>query len=85
LPARGVAGGSHAPLGAAIGFFDAAYKTSNPPEDWMGTKADIKRFLRTRNEDQVDPDFLRLFTPGVDPAGWDMTRGEWLMKIHALL
>jgi len=63
----------------------AAYKKSNPPEDWLGTEADIKRFLRTRDEDQIEGDFVRLFTPGVEPAGWDMTTREWLMKIHDLL
>jgi hypothetical protein len=34
---------------------------------------------------QIDADFVRLFTPGVDLAGWDMTTGAWLMKIHDLL
>ena len=32
----------------------AAFKKSSPSEDWLGTKADIKRFLRTRGEEEID-------------------------------
>ena len=63
----------------------AAIKKSSPSEDWLGTKADIQRFLRTRGDGEIDADFVRLFQPGVDPVAWSGTTRTWLLKIYDLL
>lgn len=63
----------------------AAFKKSSPSEDWLGTKADIKRFLRTRGEEEIDADFVRLFQRGGDPIAWSGTTRSWLLKIYDLL
>jgi CdiI immunity protein len=63
----------------------AAFKKSSPSEDWLGTKADIKRFLRTREEHEINADFVRLFQPGVDPVAWSGSTQNWLTAIYNLL
>jgi hypothetical protein len=63
----------------------ASYKKRSPTDDWLGTKADITRFLRTRDDDEVESDFVRLFQPGIDPIARAGTTRRWLMAIYDLL
>jgi hypothetical protein len=63
----------------------ASYKKSAPPEDWMGVRADIQRFLRQHETPRLSEDFMRLFQPGTDPESWGMSAAQWLTRIAELL
>jgi hypothetical protein len=68
------------------------YKSSAHPEEIMGTKADIKRFIRYFGEtDEVLREMYNtLFRPDVDPEGWiehgkSLTTRQFLETIYDLL
>jgi len=61
------------------------YKNAHRAEYWKSTRADILRFLESRDDIQVKEDFVRLFRPGLDPETWGMSTRQWLLRIAELL
>ena len=62
----------------------AKFKSVTPGAEVLGVKSDIETFLKNSGND-LDNEFVRLFQPDIDPAGWDMTTREWLMRIDEIL
>ncbi|HEX3435659.1 MAG TPA: contact-dependent growth inhibition system immunity protein [Pseudacidobacterium sp.] len=63
----------------------AAFRKESPPEDWLGTRADIHRLLRFYNDEELPQKFGELFSHQVDAALWGMTTRQWLLRIDELL
>jgi CdiI immunity protein len=63
----------------------ASYKRKSPPDDLLGTKADINRFIRQTPDERIDEEFARRFEADVDPRRWSQTTRHWLLRIYDLL
>jgi hypothetical protein len=63
----------------------SSFKKGAPAEDVVGTRSDIRRFLRLYDGPDLQQAFVRLFEPGVLPAAWNMDLKQWLLKIDELL
>jgi hypothetical protein len=62
----------------------AKFKSVTPEAEVLGAKSDIETLLKNAGDD-LDQEFVRVFEPDVDPAGWGMTTREWLTRIDELL
>jgi hypothetical protein len=62
-----------------------AYQEHSHPEDWMGVRADIHRFLRRYDDSRTRQEFIRIFGSDIDPELWEPTTRQWLLKIDELL
>jgi CdiI immunity protein len=63
----------------------SSYKWRTAPDDRLGAKADIQRFLRNTSDDRLDDEFNERFTPGAFPGRDDLNLSDWLRKIYSLL
>jgi hypothetical protein len=63
----------------------ASYKARTTEDDHLGAKADIKRFLRSFDEDRLEEQFVTRFIPGSYPGRWDLSLRDWLLRVYALL
>ena|ERR1700690_2181899 len=63
----------------------ASYRKAQKPEELLGARADIEKFLREHDDSHLTEEFVRRFQPGVDPEAWGMSTREWLLRIDELL
>src|SRR5215467_12265711 len=54
----------------------AKFKSVTPESEILGAKSDIETLLKNSGDD-LDREFIRLFQPDIDPAGWGMTTRQW--------
>src|SRR5215475_14377033 len=62
----------------------AKFKSVTSQVEILGAKSDIETLLNN-SADDLDSEFVRLFVPDIDPAGWGMTTRQWLVRVHGLL
>ena len=63
----------------------AAFSRETNADDWVETRADIARLLRSYDDAAVTQEFLRLFWPGGDAAACQAGARQWLKRIKEFL
>lgn len=63
----------------------ASYRGRSHPDDRLGAKADIQRFLRNTPPGQLEAEFQARFSPTGFPGRDDSSLHEWLQRVYALL
>jgi hypothetical protein len=69
---------------ASLAGIVASYRQTSSPEERAAVSAEIDGFLALPSE-TLDDEFIRTFTPDIDPAGWGMTARQWLGRVRDLL
>jgi hypothetical protein len=63
----------------------SSYRARSAPDDHLGAKADVQRFLRNTSNDRLEEEFNEQFTPGAFPGRDDLDLRDWLLKVYSLL